>query len=97
MNFSIASTQFADQVATAMLAAQASDQKQFKHLSAATEKLGENSREVMTVVQAFATEKDGEILDLQKNSQRMKKELSAFRREMKKARSDEAATQEKCM
>jgi len=40
----IASTQFADQIAAAMLAAKATNQEQFQHLSAATERLVEIRR-----------------------------------------------------
>lgn len=97
MSLSIASTQFADQVAAAMLAAQATDQKQFQHLSTATEKLAENSRLIMTVVDNFAVQKDEQIKRLQKDSKTMKRELSSLRKEMKKSKDEGAADQDRRM
>jgi hypothetical protein len=97
LSLTIASTQFADQVAAAMLAAQASDQKQFLHLSEATEKLAESSRHIMTVVDDFAARKDAEIKRLQKASRATKKELSNLRQEMEESKEKESEEQDRRM
>jgi hypothetical protein len=97
VSLTVASTQFADQVAAAMLAAKATDQQQFQQLSTATERLAENSRHIMTVIDNFAAEKDTEIRRLQKDSKTTKRELVNLRKELKKSRDKEAADQERKM
>jgi alanyl-tRNA synthetase len=97
VSLTVASTQFADQVAAAMLAVQATNQQQFQHLSAATEKLANNSRHIMMVIDNFAAEKDTEIRRLQKDSKTTKRELVNLRKELKKSRDKDATDQEKKM
>jgi tRNA/tmRNA/rRNA uracil-C5-methylase (TrmA/RlmC/RlmD family) len=94
VSLTVASTQFADQVAAAMLATQTTDQQQFQQLSVATEKLAENFRHIMTVINNFAAEKETEIPRLQKDSKTTKRELVNLRKELKKSRDKEAAHQE---
>jgi hypothetical protein len=89
----IASNQFADQVATAMMAAKATDTAQFEFLSAATEQLAKGSQHIMDVMDTFAKEKDEEIKTLQETGQKTKKELALLRKKVNKSQKD-AADQE---
>ena len=81
---SVASTQFLDQVSTAILAAQTKDEAQFKHLAAVMEALDANATHVMAVMNEFAVTKDAEIKVLQNSSTAMKADIAALRKEVKR-------------
>jgi len=81
---SVASTQFSDEVSTAILAAQTKDEAQFKHLAAVTEVLDAIATHVMAVTNEFVATKDAEIKVLQNSSTAMKADIAALRKEVKR-------------
>ena len=97
MNLAIASSQFADQVAAAMVAAKTTDQQQFQQLSAVTESLAKNSQHIMDVVTDYTMQKNAEIATLQKDTRTVKKELSTLKKALKKSKAEDTAEQEKRM
>jgi len=93
---SVVSTQFSDQVSTAILAAQTKDEEQFKHLAAVTEALDANATHVMAVMNEFAATKDAEIKVLQNSSMAMKVDIVTLRKEVKhKPKAADVKKQEK--
>lgn len=92
----IASNQFAEQVAAALLAAKATDKAQFEFLSAATEQLAKGSQHIMEVMNTFAREKDEEIKFLQEAGQKTKKEMALLRKKVNKSQVD-TVDQEACL
>lgn len=92
----IASNQFAEQVAAALLAAKATDKAQFEFLSAATEQLAKGSQHIMEVMNTFAREKDEEIKILQEAGQKTKKEIALLRKKVNKSQVD-TVDQEACL
>jgi len=81
---SVESTQFSDQVSTAILAAQTKDETKFKHLAVVTEALDANATHVMAVMNEFAGKKDAEIKVFQNSSMAMKVDITALRKEVKR-------------
>ena len=94
---SVVSTQFSDQVSTAILAAQTKDEAKFKHLAAVvTEALDANATHVMAVMNEFAATKDAEIKVLQNSSMAMKADIPALRKQVKhKPKSADVKKQER--
>jgi len=81
---SVASTQFSDQVSTAILAAQTKDEVQFEHLAVVTEVLDANATHVMAVMNEFAVTKGAKIKVLQNSSTAMKADIAALHKEVKR-------------
>jgi len=81
---SVVSTQFSDQMSTAILAAQTKDEAQFKYLAAVPEVLDANATHVMAVMNEFAVTKDAEIKILQNSSTVMKADIMALCKEVKR-------------